>query len=368
MDRNQLLRLAMGDYLGSMENLPQLLAQAQRPPEDWSENDKLLYNYIQQYTPAGMLQVGPLYHGSPYKFSKFADEKIGTGEGAQAFGYGHYLTDEPAIAKDYSSGRVGGRGWYMSVKGRPLSDFQEIKTMPDPMVAEQTTGMAINNAFKNSGGDIEKAKLFLKDNSTYNLAYERAYKILEKVDDIKDINFGSNLYTTTVNKGKPSSADVFLEWDNPISSLPKNIRKTLKDMLNNQGIPTGMSDNLSGGYTGRELYKELSRLWGESKASSVLSGIGITGIKYPAGSLSGVQNSKATNYVIFDPERITIDAVNGKPVDWVEKMEKIRRDVPIDPIDPNKISMKTKLDPTSPEFKKVLEEQMKKRGGWLGNL
>lgn len=45
------------------------------------------------------------YHGSPYRFKEFKDKQIGTGEGFQAYGYGHYLADHPAVAKNYI------RGW-----------------------------------------------------------------------------------------------------------------------------------------------------------------------------------------------------------------------------------------------------------------
>ena len=34
-----------------------------------------------------------LKHGTPHDFTKFQLEKIGTGEGAQAFGYGLYFTE-----------------------------------------------------------------------------------------------------------------------------------------------------------------------------------------------------------------------------------------------------------------------------------
>lgn len=49
-------------------------------------------------------------HGSPHRFEeeseallgRFRDDKMGTGEGAQAFGWGHYLTSEVDIARDYA--------------------------------------------------------------------------------------------------------------------------------------------------------------------------------------------------------------------------------------------------------------------------
>ena len=41
------------------------------------------------------------FHGSPYKFDEFKTEAIGTGEGAQAYGYGLYFAEEPDIARGY---------------------------------------------------------------------------------------------------------------------------------------------------------------------------------------------------------------------------------------------------------------------------
>lgn len=41
------------------------------------------------------------YHGSPHNFDKFDLSKVGTGEGAQAFGHGLYFADRESIAKSY---------------------------------------------------------------------------------------------------------------------------------------------------------------------------------------------------------------------------------------------------------------------------
>lgn len=43
-----------------------------------------------------------LWHGSAKTFKKFADEAIGSGHGAQAHGYGHYLTDKELRAGDWA--------------------------------------------------------------------------------------------------------------------------------------------------------------------------------------------------------------------------------------------------------------------------
>ena len=41
------------------------------------------------------------YHGSPYDFAKFSNEAIGTGEGAQAHGMGHYAAKSKNIGEKY---------------------------------------------------------------------------------------------------------------------------------------------------------------------------------------------------------------------------------------------------------------------------
>jgi hypothetical protein len=41
------------------------------------------------------------YHGSPHDFDQFSLSKIGTGEGAQAYGHGLYFAEKEGIAADY---------------------------------------------------------------------------------------------------------------------------------------------------------------------------------------------------------------------------------------------------------------------------
>ena len=41
------------------------------------------------------------YHGTPHSFDKFDMSKIGTGEGAQAYGHGLYFAESPDVADEY---------------------------------------------------------------------------------------------------------------------------------------------------------------------------------------------------------------------------------------------------------------------------
>ncbi|MCP5056784.1 MAG: hypothetical protein GY937_08690, partial [bacterium] len=45
----------------------------------------------------------PGYHGSPHKFDRFDHSKMGTGEGAQAYGWGTYIAENPDVGNEYKS-------------------------------------------------------------------------------------------------------------------------------------------------------------------------------------------------------------------------------------------------------------------------
>ena len=49
----------------------------------------------------GLMPELDVYHGSPHKFDRFDASKIGTGEGAQAYGHGLYTAESPDTAKYY---------------------------------------------------------------------------------------------------------------------------------------------------------------------------------------------------------------------------------------------------------------------------
>ncbi len=51
----------------------------------------------------GTGQAGIAFHGSPHSFEKFSLSKIGTGEGAQAYGHGLYFAENPNVAKGYAN-------------------------------------------------------------------------------------------------------------------------------------------------------------------------------------------------------------------------------------------------------------------------
>jgi len=51
----------------------------------------------------GMTTPIRAYHGSPHTFDRFDLSKIGTGEGAQAYGHGLYFAENEGVARSYKT-------------------------------------------------------------------------------------------------------------------------------------------------------------------------------------------------------------------------------------------------------------------------
>jgi len=79
-----------------------------QPAEDMTPAQRDFYeNAVRISAPAqGLtaLKAATVFHGSPAKFKRFDPTKIGSGEGAQAYGYGHYVAEVPTVAESYAFG------------------------------------------------------------------------------------------------------------------------------------------------------------------------------------------------------------------------------------------------------------------------
>lgn len=62
------------------------------------------------------------YHGSPYRFDRFSDAAIGTGQGAASYGHGHYFADLEEIGEGYRKQLTHGKDHNasISIDGKPL--------------------------------------------------------------------------------------------------------------------------------------------------------------------------------------------------------------------------------------------------------
>jgi hypothetical protein len=243
----------------------------------------------------GMVEA---WHGSPHKFDKFDSSKIGTGEGAQAFGHGLYFTDKESIARHYADNVKRPQVMVFDKKGK--RDFSAImQGGRNPIDADVILA--------DSGGDLDKA---------IDLAKSRLSPALNKLKKLKSegyttkLSHNRNLYKVTINKGRE---DVWLDWDKPLSvNDSKKIAELWKkeQSWNPKNIDSVYSDiGMREGKTeGKIVYKHLSQHLGSDKEASLfLKRAGIDGIRYPTESLSGKKGSDKFNYVVFDENAVEID-------------------------------------------------------------
>lgn len=256
--------------------------------------------------PSGPLKSLKAYHGSPYDFERFDASKIGTGEGAQAYGHGHYFAEAQPVAESYRKIHVG-----MDADGNliypPNMDRSKIY-QPSQAIQKQIDDIqGLMDAAQHRGDRPEWERLaatrrtLWKELDDSTAKYGRMYEVAIKAD--------------------PES---FLDWDKPIEQQPPQLMNLVREGLKKQGYlrqndngPRQLSAALKawkmehGGMTDTAISALLSGrggLLGETPEamSATLKQAGITGIKYlDQGSRAAGEGSR--NYVVFPGNEHLID-------------------------------------------------------------
>lgn len=240
------------------------------------------------------------HHGTPHKVDKFTTAKIGTGEGAQAYGWGLYFAQDEAIARYYRDTLT------------PSSD-------PFTKSAAWWLGNASGN-YEQAIADLE-AQIATLEPGRHVEAKRQALEILKKRDLPK-----SNLYTVTLKV----EYDQLLDWDKPLSEQPEVVRDAVaayyakKFQVPLEELRTDLANSEE---TGRLIYEILQESVGPPVASRALYDVGIRGIRYLDGNSRG-SGEGSYNYVIFDDADIEILEENGQPV----SLESFGITLPTDPL------------------------------------
>jgi hypothetical protein len=177
--------------------------------------------------PVGAATV---YHGSPYRFQRFDPTKIGSGEGAQAYGYGHYVAESPEVAKGYQS-------------ATSKNKFITSSGLFDPSQLEH---LNVRAAARRGDIDaaIEMARKYGAPDSDYPETAAKAARDLARLEPIKASggmrqNTGS-LYT--IDLPDPAIARM-LDWDRPLSE-----QKNIKELLTPESMGLTLRNPESGGF------------------------------------------------------------------------------------------------------------------------
>jgi hypothetical protein len=287
------------------------------------------------------------YHGTPYVFDKFSIEKIGTGEGAQAFGWGLYFTDLENIARGYAKKLAGDE---YSYDGKLISkDAYDYLFLADKSFGENFNENTIkdlakiaidkiNNEYIPDLKEIAKTSRSEKQRSEMPNEIKRLEGVIKELQNIiasKEIKKAENkiLYKTTLFQGKKPGEYTLLEWDKKIGDLD---REKINKQFEKENLPKEVSSSANEtmrllgkksdfktyrpnpiASTGENFYENLVRYFldmgkknPQKEASLFLLRAGIDGIKYPAESIARGTTSdtaRGFNYVIFDENDVAIE-------------------------------------------------------------
>jgi len=263
------------------------------------------------------------FHGSPYKFDKFDPAKIGTGEGAQAYGHGLYFAENPQVAKSYQD-VLGTQKTSMSQMASDNLSNYNIAPSNIKNLHQVATDKTI---------PIERAATVIKNaNAALRNAPDEVLKNL--VSDFREQSKGAFYTVDIADKAIPK----MLDWDKPLSQQSSNVQKSLAKIEPNFYNPKSADYDPS--ELGQSIYMRLSDLadsklrknWvtkrdellkkgiannpeleahlkfspnAAKEGSSLLNTYGIPGIKY-LDEVSRVNNEGTRNFVVFDPNLIKI--------------------------------------------------------------
>lgn len=238
-----------------------------------------------------------VYHGSGADFEAFDHSHMGEGQGSQVFGWGTYVTSSKAIGESYaeSSSRTGG----MEYTG-------------DALTADEAS--LVGSLFISGMSSYHEVEEFLEKSANSDKPGAKrsanALALLRKTkpEEWKLPQQGKGqLYTVEIPEDNGSN---YLDWENPLNDAQKEI---LKEGLMAAGVSVEFFKRL--GFTLDSSFKYVysaslpMMLRGvhvgkadnvKEKVSRFLSGLGFTGIKYPAGTIHGGAEKGDMNYVIFN--------------------------------------------------------------------
>lgn len=323
-----------------------LVSKAGREPQQIQEGDIVTDDVVnsinQEIADAPKFSI-KTYHGSQASFDKFDHSFMGSGEGAQAYGWGTYVSEVEGIAKAYAKQNTAKRNTEYTVAKRAYEDAEtEYKNLTN-YIADSELNINMYNIpslennkkklemYKEKGIQhwvevyeqrVERGEKTIKEEreriEEYKLKQKEAYKLMDeakkKLDSIEKPK--RNLYSVDI---PDDTGRNYIGWDEPLGAakimrLPKVFKAdgweykkvgmydTYKIDGNEHEV--WLEPSLT---TGKELYRDLTNALGSDKAASeFLSKAGFVGVKVIALRNAGGNKEGKMNYVIFDENNAQI--------------------------------------------------------------
>jgi len=265
---------------------------------------------VEAYNPVGMT----VWHGSPHKFSKFDSSKIGTGEGAQAYGHGLYLAESKDVAGSYA----------VNLANRDMANQGRLNAHANAQRLANLSGDP-----KYAADDLKFVLESQPDHPQKKLMTD-TLQMLESGDYAKPLKTTGSLYKVDLPDEQIAK---MLDWDKPLSQQPESVRKAVKQLVAKAQEDAANPNDLYGVLTwsdrtarhgspriidqmdGAAINEMLRRVYGNS-ASDEMRKLGIPGIRYLDGGSRGAGQG-TSNFVVFpgNEELLKILERNGGLLD-----------------------------------------------------
>lgn len=232
------------------------------------------------YSQQGMVA----WHGSPHKHSGRLDpSKIGTGEGAQAYGYGHYLAENKATGRAYQKNLSNTFDYEQDAyiprtveyKGRVLDMNAPSNSLDTEDLAITYVAMDKNRSPAGAIRELREWEVESAITAAERSRYKKAADWLQNKLDSGDKDIfvspeSGYLYEYDL---PDSTIDQMLDWDAPLPDTPAT-RKLWRQVYDEPIDSMATID-------GARFYDDLAEHFlGREGASDALQKAGIPGIKY----------------------------------------------------------------------------------------
>jgi hypothetical protein len=266
---------------------------------------------------AGMPGPGPkgirAYHGSPHDFDAFSMSKIGTGEGAQAYGHGLYFAENEAIARSYRDALAAG----VKPEFRPTNKYSTVGWKAEaeklfPNDRERQAAFHLFNQMKNKDYVLENHDFItsLPHNQGKPYEWEGVEFTRDRLAQLADEFYDpGKMYEVNIN----ADPDTFLDWDKPLSEQPGVLQK-LGYSTRTRGEINAEADALVARYGSvPDMPSEAKARWTELEAE----------FDKIAPNVSGADFYRGT-----DPDNYLHSALSGNGVDPAYSRELLEKGIP----------------------------------------
>ena len=259
------------------------------------------------------------FHGSPHSFDRFSLDKIGTGEGAQAYGHGLYFAENEGVARGY---RDALQQQALSLGGDIVADNPRIARLAK---AYPSADSAMQGA-RDQLARAESALAASTDDLDRMVAEAEINEARAAIADLEpyagqwfDLTPTGSMYEVGIN----ADPNTFLDWDRPLREQPEPVQRAFGNVVGRDlSVEAGWA-----GLTGeRALGAAVERAGYRGGGEALLREQGINGIRFLDAS-SRYNPATLPDNPIANEARQWLDAAGG---DSAEALRQFNASNPIE--------------------------------------